>query len=327
MSMINTDDFSARLRPRMVDINGRGISLTNFTSSAQSADLSLPPNCNGFGRRHLFEVEAFSDWPTNPLPIRPAQHRLQVATTDSISAQVFQNSGCNWRCWYCFVPFSDLTAHNGVMTPVDAMVDCTLADNPGPHMVDLSGGQPDLTPEWSVWFLEALDARNADQVYVWSDDNLSTDYLWRYLTDEQIAYLGNHPRYGRACCIKGFDPESFAFNTSAHPDLFERQLDLLHRIRTTTEIDYYVYLTITTPTTTDIENRVRLFLDRLQQIHEYLPLRCVPLRILEWGPVGRRLDARRRGSMTNQHRAVEVWLTEIEARFPGVEEPIENVPR
>lgn len=327
MPTIDTDGVSARLRSRMITHGDRSISLTNFTSSEQSGDLTNPPNCSGFGRRHLFEVEAFNDWPPNPLPIRPAWRALSQPPNESISAQVFQNSGCNWRCWYCFVPFADLTTQKGVMVPVETMVDCSLADNPGPHMVDLSGGQPDLTPEWSVWFLEALDRRNEDRVYVWSDDNLSTDYLWQYLTPAQIAYLGDHPRYGRACCIKGFDPVSFAFNTRAHPDLFDRQFDLLRRLRTTTSIDYYVYLTITTPTTVDIEEHMRLFVDRLQSIHEYLPLRCVPLKILEWGPVSRRLNPDRVAAMTNQYRAVELWLTELARRFPGVEEPIENVPR
>ncbi|GJJ16335.1 hypothetical protein MTY414_00080 [Mycolicibacterium mageritense] len=327
MSTINTDSYSARLRPRMLNHDERSISVTNFASSAQSSDLSNPPNCHGFGRRHLFEVEAFNDWPINPLPIRPALRALDQPPATSINAQVFQNAGCNWRCWYCFVPFADLTTHNGVLVPVETMVDCTLADNPDPHMVDLSGGQPDLTPEWPVWFLQALDARSVDRVYVWSDDNLSTDYLWRYLTPAQIAYLGEHPRYGRACCIKGFDPESFAFNTSASPDLFARQFELLHRIRTTTKIDYYVYLTITTPTTNDIEQRMRSFVDRLQSVHEYLPLRCVPLKILEWGPVSGRLNPERRNAMTNQLHAVELWLGELAARFPGVEESIENVPR
>lgn len=328
MSAIDTDGSSARLRPRMISHADRSISLTNFLSSTQSSDLSNPPNCDGFGRRHLFEAEAFEDWPANPLPIRPALRGLSQPAATSITAQVFQNSGCNWRCWYCFVPFKDLTTHHGTMVPVDRMVDCTLSDNPGRHMVDLSGGQPDLTPEWSVWFLEALDARSADHVYVWSDDNLSTDYLWRYLTPDQIGYLGDHPRYGRACCIKGFDAASFAFNTAADPAVFDRQFELLRRIRDTTTIDYYVYLTITTPTAEDIEQRMRTFVDRLQEIHEYLPLRCVPLKILEWGPVTARLTADRRAAMeANQYRAVERWAAEIAARFPGVEEPIENVPR
>lgn len=325
--MINTDRYSSYLRERLLSEQDRCISLTNFTTSRQGDDLSRPPNCNGFGRQHLFEEEAFSDWPSNPLPIRPAFRGLGEPVANSITAQVFQSSGCNWRCWYCFVPFADLTTHDGIMVPVEEMVECTLSTNADKHLVDLSGGQPDLTPEWPLWFLESLDAKNEDRVYVWSDDNLSTDYLWRYLTRSQIAYLGEHPRYGRACCIKGFDKGSFSFNTAAHPDLYERQFELLERLRTTTAIDYYVYITITTPNAGNLRQTMKHFVDRLQGIHEYLPLRCVPLKILEWGPVVSRLTTERRDALINQYSAVECWLTELDSRFPGTRSPIEDVPR
>lgn len=326
-ALIDTDRYSTQLRKRLLSLDSRSISLTRFTESEQNDDLSIPPNCDGFGRVHKFEEEAYDDWPSNPLPIRPAARGLSLPPMDSITAQVFQSSGCNWRCWYCFVPFEDLTTRRGTFVPVERMVEWTLQENPQRHLVDLSGGQPDLTPEWSVWFLEGLDRRSADNVYVWSDDNLSTDYLWRYLTPQQLAYLGEHPRYGRACCIKGFDRESFSFNTRAYPDLFDRQFTLLDRIRATTSIDYYVYLTITTPASRDVSPRMAAFVDRLQAINEYLPLRCVPLKIIEWGPVAGRLSPLHAESLVNQHAAVDAWLTELDRRFPGTRPPIEDVPR
>lgn len=324
---IDTDRASTDLRAHMLDVRRRGVSLTRFSSSEQASDLSEPPNCDGFGRIHTFVEDAFDDWPSNPLPIRPALRGLGLEPGDSLAAQVFQNSGCNWRCWYCFVPFADLTARRGTIIPVSQTVEWTLAERQQPLMVDLTGGQPDLTPEWPVWFLEELDQRGVDQVYVWSDDNLSTDYLWTALSDEQRAYLGEHPRYGRACCIKGYDTESFSFNTLAEPAMFARQFELLQRLRETTSIDYYVYLTITTPTTSDLSAKMRSFVDRLQAIHQWLPLRCVPLKVLEWGPVTPRLTEERRRALQNQHAAVEAWLEELARRFPGTNVAIEDVPR
>jgi len=54
-------------------------------------------------------------------------------------------------------------------------------------MIDLSGGQPDLTPEWIPWMMEELNNRGlTDKVYLWSDDNLSNDYFWKYLSDAEI---------------------------------------------------------------------------------------------------------------------------------------------
>jgi uncharacterized Fe-S cluster-containing radical SAM superfamily protein len=327
MGSIDTDAVSSALRDHMLDTSRRAISLTNFRRSQQVDDLTLPPNANGFGRIHRFEFEAFDDWPSNPLPIRPALRALRLEDHDTLDAQLFQNSGCNWRCWYCFVPFEDLTTKHGELVSVADMVQWDLEAHSEPHAVDLTGGQPDLTPEWGVWFLEELDRLAADSVYVWSDDNLSTDYLWRYTSEEQRDYLGNHPRYGRACCIKGYDERSFAFNTLARPELFDRQFELLDRLRRTTDIDFYVYLTITTPTTEGLEPAMRNLFDRLIEIHEYLPLRCVPLKVLEWGPVTPRLRQQHRDALNNQMAAVAEWEAELHRRFPGSLPDICDVPR
>ena len=207
------------------------------------------------------------------------------------------------------------------------MVRATLEENLGPHTVDLTGGQPDLAPEWPVWFLQDLDRFSESRVYVWSDDNLSTDYLWRYLSAEQLDLLGDHSRYGRACCIKGFDSESFTFNTRAKPELFDHQFDLLSRIRHETEIDYYVYLTITSPSTDDLRNKIRNLVDRLQWIGEYVPLRCVPLKIVEWGPVAPRMTPTTAAAIRNQHSAVTEWTAELDRRFPGVSLSVVDAPR
>src|SRR5947209_8669309 len=94
-NLINTDAYSRSLRGRLVSLDERAISLTNFGRSEQTSDFQKPPNCDGFGRLHLFELEAFPDWPSNPLPIRPALRALGLPMAASISAQVFQNSGCN----------------------------------------------------------------------------------------------------------------------------------------------------------------------------------------------------------------------------------------
>jgi uncharacterized Fe-S cluster-containing radical SAM superfamily protein len=328
-NLIDTDRYSDILRPRLMSPGERAISLTNFGRSEQAADIDHPPNCDGFGRLHLFELEAFDDWPSNPLPIRPALQALDLPMDTSLPAQVFQNSGCNWRCWYCYVPFDDLTTRRGEFVPVARMVDCTLETHAGKQMVDLSGGQPDLVPEWPVWFLEELAKRSADQVYVWSDDNLSTDYLWKFLSASEIDLLSDNTRYGRACCIKGFDPESFSFNTRAHAELFDRQFQLLRRLREDSRIDYYVYLTITTPNTTDLAAKMARLVDRLQAIGEYVPLRCVPLKILEWGPMAARMTPATTAALQNQHAAVDAWLTEVHRRFPGTlaSVNVEDVPR
>jgi hypothetical protein len=71
-----------------------------------------------------------------------------------------------------------------------------------------------------------------------------------------------------------------------------------------------------------MEDAMPRFVDRLQAIHENLPLRTVPLKIAVFGVVDRRLatfgsDRARqcREAEAHQFRAVEAWNAELERRF------------
>jgi uncharacterized Fe-S cluster-containing radical SAM superfamily protein len=325
---LDTRTYSARLRSSLIDVEARSIRLTNFRTSEQSGDLSEPANANGFGRVHHFRRDEGAGWPTNPLPIDPACSALGLAQADQMNAQVFQSAGCNWRCWYCFVPFEDLTARKGTLITVDEMVDAYLAGRAAAPMVDLTGGQPDLTPEWPVWFLDELDRRGESNYFVWSDDNLSTDYFWRYLSAGQIHRLSEDPRYARAVCLKGFDSESFAFNTKAEPSGFDHQFELLHRLHDESQINYFGYVTFTTPNAHDISTKVGIFIDRLRSVSETMPLRTVPLQILDWGPVKQRLDPTRQRAMILQGEVVEAWTARVgEIYGSDADRAIVSVPR
>lgn len=325
---IRTLDYSERLRSALIDPLSRSIRLTDFSASDQGDDLSTLPTFGGYGRLHHFRREVSPDWPDNPLPLDPACAALGLGVRETLTAQVFQSAGCNWRCWYCYVPFEDLTARRGALISVADMAKWVVGLD-RPLVVDLTGGQPDLTPEWSVWMLEILDKYDVEDIYVWSDDNLSTDYLWRYLSPQQIDYLGAHPRYGRACCLKGFDVASFQFNTKAAANNFNDQFELLERLHSDSAIDYYLYVTFTTPTLDDLDQAMTRFVDRLQAVSETLPLRTVPLKIFPWGPVAPRLDDVRVQALNYQQRVVDRWAAELGSRFTNQELTmrIAEVPR
>ena len=224
--------------------------MANFSGSGQEADLTDPPNCGGVGRIRHFTRATSSGWPDNSLPIDPASAFLDLPHADAIRAQVFQNAACNWRCWYCYVPFNLLSANEkrGAWVTPHALVEQFLSEADRPDMIDLTGGQPDLVPEWIPWTIEALQGAGfADSFYVWSDDNLSNDYFFRYLDEETQHRVAEHPGYGRVCCFKGFDEASFSFNTKAAPELFDRQFELFSRLRAT-GMDLYAYATFTSPT-------------------------------------------------------------------------------
>ena len=279
--------------------------------------MTEPANCSGFGRIRHFIREKRPGWPSNPLPIDPACKALALPPSEILRAQVFQNASCNWRCWYCFVPFSLLSAnrkYSDWLTP-EQIINLYLEQTDPPPMIDLSGGQPDLVPEWVPWMMAELRNRGLEQsIYLWSDDNLSNDYFWKFLTDEDRELITSYRNYGRVCCFKGFNSQSFSFNTLAEPEIFERQFTLFGNLLAT-GIDLYAYITITTPSTEGINDDVRRFIDRLQLLDEYLPLRTVPLEVEIFTPVVARLDDIKRDALKNQWLALDVWQKELENRF------------
>lgn len=314
---IDTERFSAQLRAKAVDVPGRRLLVTNYLGTEQEADLTEPPNCKGFGRIRHFRRATSTGWPPNSLPIDPACAALGLPSPDLLRSQVFQNAACNWRCWYCYVPFSLLAAdskHSALLSAAE-LIDLYLDQDSPPPMLDLTGGQPDLVPEWVVWMMQELGARGLSRsVYLWSDDNLSNDYFWQFLSDADREIIASYPMYGRVCCFKGFNEESFAFNTCAAPELFDQQFVLMKRLLDL-GIDLYGYVTLTSPTATNVESDMDRFVDALQALDPMLPLRIVPLEIQPFTPVVARLDDSAKLSMQNQQLAVAQWQTQLEARF------------
>lgn len=317
--MIGTEQYSRDLRDRSVDRNEQRLLIARLAGSEQEPDLSEPVNCGGLGRIRHFGRPTEPPWPPNTLPAAPARSRLaSLHSGGELRAQVFQNSACNWRCWYCYVPFALLGAHQGQSEwrTAGELVDAWQAEPDAPLVLDLSGGQPDLVPEWVPWTMRALADRGLDaRTYLWSDDNLSTDYFWRYLSDDDIALVGSYRNYGRAVCFKGIDEDSFELNTAAAPSGYGAQFDYAARLLAT-GMDLYCYVTLTTESeTASIPGLVEGFVDQLQQIDENLPLRTVPLEVSVFGPVRARVRNRQAVALDRQVLAVEAWNHQIALRF------------
>jgi len=314
---VDSDALAARYRDAILDRSSKRILVSKIAGSEQEADLTVPANGGGLGRVRHFRRAGTAGWPENPLPIDPAAKALDLGfRLPEIEAQVFQNAACNWRCWYCFVPFSLLRADRERSAWLSAgdLVDSFLANENGPRVLDLSGGQPELTPEWVLMVMDELERRNTSGVYLWSDDNLSTDFFWRHLAPAQQTRIAQFRPYGRVCCFKGFDEESFAFNTAASAGLFERQFSLMRRYLST-GIDLYAYVTLTSRSRNDMLARVEHFMDRLQAVHVNLPLRTVPLEVQTFTPVESRINGERREALKIQYEVVEIWKELLRQRF------------
>ncbi|MDP9423340.1 MAG: hypothetical protein M3Q19_11025 [Pseudomonadota bacterium] len=313
-ALIDTSAMARRMRSRIIRPESREILISRLDGSAQEKDLTSPVNCGGLGRIRHFRRETPLGWPENFLPIDPAARALGMAPANMMEAQVFQNAACAWRCWYCFVPFDLLGGdeRRSEWVTADELVARYADIDDRPSILDLSGGSPDLTPEWIVWTIEALDrAGIAGETYLWSDDNLSTDLVFELLDKGQVGIM-TAAKYGRVCCFKGFDEESFSFNTGAEPGSYNKQFERFARY-VDLGIDLYAYVTLTGPVLDGVEDKVVQFHERLRAIGSEFPGRTVPLRIEAFGPVQAR-NARRDIStpLAVQEAAIGVWQSLVE---------------
>ena len=316
---IDTEERSAHYRIKGLDKEAQKVLITEFASSKQSQDITLSYNCQGVGRIHHFRrAAAAPGFASNPLPIDPAGRALGLPPQSMMQAQVFQNAVCSWRCWYCFVDYNLLDGNpkRSTFLSADELVDLFLAESTQCPIIDLSGGQPDLVPEWVLWMMDALKRRGLEhQVYLWSDDNLSNEYLWDCLTADELQRLVSYPTYGRVGCFKGFDAESFAFNTRAEPALFTKQFKVMRRL-VDTGLDMYAYVTLTANSDERIPQKISDFVTRLQEeVHPLFPLRTIPLPILEFTPTATRMGDEHHRSLLIQQEAVVAWNSELMQRF------------
>ena len=314
---IDTERFSKILREKILNREEKKVLISNFYGSKQEKDLTISPNCKGFGRVRHFWRSTNPDWPIDPLPIEPARKALGFGDKNLIQAQVFQIAGCNWRCWYCFVDYPLLSADPkyGSWLSTNDLVELYMEKSLRPKVIDLTGGQPDLVPEWIPWFMRSLKKVGLDKsTYLWSDDNLSSTYLWDYLSNEDIDLMLNYPHYGRVGCFKGFTEKAFSFNTNASPDLFGRQFALMGRL-ISLGFDIYAYATFTSPSRSNIKADMIRFIDKLQELNHYLPLRTVPLEIKRFTANADRFDKAPSGVIQNQYDAIDIWKEELQNRF------------
>jgi uncharacterized Fe-S cluster-containing radical SAM superfamily protein len=288
-----------------------------IAGTPQEGDLTVPPNCHGFGRLRHFKRSVANGWPLDPLPIDPANKALGFPPVDMVVAQVFQVAACDWRCWYCFVPESALRGDSkrGRWFSASDLVDLYLAEDPRPLVIDLSGGSPNLVPEWVPWMMTEIKKRNLEKnIYLWSDDNLSNYLFWSELSNKDHELICTYENYGRVGCFKGYDDISFAFNTGASADLFSVQFDVMSKLHSF-GLDLYGYTTFTTASLANMEDKIKRFIDSLQSIHENLPLRTVPLLIHAFTPVKLRLDPIKEVAIKNQWYVAESWNKELSMRF------------
>lgn len=317
---IDTINFSRKLRNKSINKVEKKVLIARLYDSLEEGDKYTKTNCEGFGRIRVYKNYTIhlrtAVYPTlKPKPMFRGHAPVEVLRT-----QVFQLASCNWRCWYCYVDDDRLAANMNVakfLSP-DEMLDMYLDQEDPPDIIDLSGGEPDLVPEWCLWMMEAITLRGlAGKVHVWTDDNLSTRFLWDYLSPEQIDFMLRFPLHSRVGCFKGCDEESFAFSTQADPKQFEKQFSIF-RDFLNLGFDMYAYAIFIFPYPKNFSVVMKEFVDRLQLIHPKLPLRTIPLKVFPFtAPIARvRFNQQ---ALEYQHEAYYAWEGELRKRFTNDE--------
>lgn len=302
------EKYDELLRKKIVDIKTRSIKLVKIQSIEESMDSNCHVNCDGFGRQRLYDN--FSLFMENRGTVKKRLLRGISPKIDHFRTQVFQNAGCNIRCWYCFVDDCALDAApiNTEWVSVTKMIDVFLQENEEPFIMDLSGGQPDLAPEWCFWIMEELEKRNLrGKVFVWLDDNLLTvNILEKYLSESQIKYMAEYPKHSRACCFKGYNNQSFHFNIRNNILDINEQINNFRKLYTY-GFDIYAYITLTGPKGCANMQAIETFINQIQDIDYILPLRIIPLKIVNFRVTMKRINETYKEALQEQYRAYDIW--------------------
>ena len=282
----------------------------------------LGVNCNGYGRIRVFQRSKESDWVNNPLPFNPYANSMGKEVMDELPVQVFQVAKCNLNCWWCFIPdeFKNCNIDHCKWFSVDELLELFIRDGKQTaNIIDLSGGNPELVPEFVLHFMKGLDKLHlSDEVYLWSDDVLTSDYLFTKLTNSQIQYMVQYQHYGKVACFKGIDDASYCFNICSRTSFLNQQL-INAKKYIDLGFDIYFYIVLTLSDMNCINKRISIFFDQLQKIAYYLPLRVVPIKIKKFATNEHRINPIRNRSIINQKEALLAWQEEISKRFNSCE--------
>jgi uncharacterized Fe-S cluster-containing radical SAM superfamily protein len=316
---IDPTRLARSLRAKLVRCDTKQVLISRLAGSLQERDIAGGVNCQGYGRLRTTDPVSTTWSFDTTVPNEPAATRLGLSSEEARLSQLFQLAGCNLRCWFCYVDGPMLTASPGraQFLSADDLVRMYMDEPVRARIVTLTGGQPDLVPEWLPWMMQSLRKRGLeDDVFLWMDDNLTTDFAWRCLGHADWALIRGWRNFAKVACFKSFCGPGFAENTGAAPQWFASQLACFERLHRS-GIDLYGYIILTI---TDLSwvSQLPLFMDRLQRdVHENILLRITPLEIKLYGPTKERMSPADGLAVKNQYRVLELWNEELERRYPA----------
>ncbi|PIY94004.1 MAG: hypothetical protein COY68_04200 [Candidatus Levybacteria bacterium CG_4_10_14_0_8_um_filter_35_23] len=316
-SGFNSVALGESFRERILRPNSREVFISKIPVEEMVGSTHAFINCDGYGivRR---AVTQRPDWQDIDILPELVPQKLEISQEDASLTQIFRVGACNFRCWYCFVDFKYLKAEpsRGDFKSPSNLLDLYQQGEIRPRTIYLTGGQPDLVPEWTLWMMEELERRGMDKShFLWQDDNLSSLFLFDKLTPDQLEYIGNYENYARATCIKGISPESFSKNTGAAPEFFELQIEALKRL-VAAGIDTYTYITLLGDSVDEARKDIPALMDDMQRkVHPNMLLRVFPSKIIEFAQTSQRAKDEHITMIANQNAMLDIWKEELSRRY------------
>lgn len=289
--------------------NERAVLFANILETKEAEDFYHCVNHDGFGR--IREFTKFSMHIETEL----IKHRKFIRIngegrwSEQYLSQVFQIGVCPLRCRYCFVDRQNLdgTNKNSVFLQPEDIIGMFLETWPDIRNLDLSGGSPDLFPEFLFGLLHEIERVGLKgKITIWSESNLDTRFYSR-LSKGMMNYIITFPYFHLLCSLKGWDSESVLYNTQNTMNFEEQVKGIEFFCRKHFPIS--VYLVFIGNRVATLEDIRKLYV-RLKNIDMRLPEWCIPLYIKKFSAQAMEGNLYK-DTYGEQKKAAEWWDTLI----------------
>jgi len=245
-------------------------------------------------------------------PYRVAQSYCGGTWNDYNTPFAIQVGTCNLNCFWCFVSDELRDGKIGDYFTVKEVLDM-WRNNEEKGVLRITGGEPFLAPEFLIEIGKEIKKLKEKQRYLWIDTNLlgkKYDLVAKTLSDLEIPF-------GICGCFKGFDKETFRFNTNAPKDLFNKQFNnartILNNLYNNGELFFYVPEILENINEKEIEKKIINFYEQLtSKVHELAPLRVTVLKIKSYEANKEKLDFKRLESGLTR----KLWFKFLKTKYP-----------
>jgi len=257
-------------------------------------------------------------------PPYSAAYRLIGKTEDPRNYnKVFaiQVSGCTFECNFCYVP-PEINKANPVLgkffSPkeiIDYFLSAKSKSKEPMNVIRITGGEPTLIPEIIIDIYNEIEKRKLE-LYLWIDTNLSmTKYIENVESD--LKNIIQKRNVGVVGCFKGVCKEDFSILTGAEPRFYENQFETA-KLLLDWKTDFYIYLPALVYEN-NIENKIKEFIKRLQNLNKNLPLRVEMLIIKDYpGAVINIREKEKEGRpmpKTDQRVVFDLWYDKLLPKY------------